>query len=231
MPAKSAAQERLMEAATHTKGGYGGVPQAVGKEFVRGDAMDGNTELDTAKAIRDGKLESPQRLDHVWLFDMRVTGTGVAYRGSLDEWVFRPPEFYLNDEFLERCQGLPVLFDHPEKGMTDTEEWRQRAVGALVLPYIPAEDDEFHATNEVWAIARIYDDDAAELMLQTHISTSPAVEFGKNQPLNYVRTEDGGRMLIESKPEYLDHLAVVKGVDGAGGGVWDKLGAPRGVAQ
>ncbi len=231
MPAKSAAQERLMEAAAHTKGGYGGVPQAVGKEFVRGDAMDGNTELDTAKAIRDGKLESPQRLDHVWLFDMRVTGTGVAYRGSLDEWVFRPPEFYLNDEFLERCQGLPVLFDHPEKGMTDTEEWRQRAVGALVLPYIPAEDDEFHATNEVWAIARIYDDDAAELMLQTHISTSPAVEFGKNQPLNYVRTEDGGRMLIESKPEYLDHLAVVKGVDGAGGGVWDKLGAPRGVAQ
>ena len=225
MPAKSAAQERLMEAAAHTKGGYGGVPQAVGKEFVRGDAMDGNTELDTAKAIRDGKLESPQRLDHVWLFDLRVTGTGVAYRGSLDEWVFRPPEFYLTDEFLERCQGLPVLFDHPEKGMTDTEEWRQRAVGALVLPYIPTEDDEFHATNEVWAIARIYDDDAAELMLQTHISTSPAVEFGKNQPLNYVRTEDGGRMLIEGKPEYLDHLAICEE------GVWDKLETPRGVAQ
>ena len=33
-PTKSAAQERLMEAAAHTKGGYGGVPQAVGKEFV-----------------------------------------------------------------------------------------------------------------------------------------------------------------------------------------------------
>ena len=69
MPAKSAAQERLMEAAAHTPGGYGGVPQSVGKEFVRGDSMDGATELDTAKAIRDGKMESPQRLDHVWLFD------------------------------------------------------------------------------------------------------------------------------------------------------------------
>ena len=225
MPAKSAAQERLMECAAHTKGGCGGVPQAVGKEFVRGDAMDGNTEMDIAKAIRDGKLESPQRLDHVWLFDLRVTGTGVAYRAGLDEWVFRPPEFYLNDEFLERCQGLPVLFDHPEKGMTDTEEWRQRAIGSLVLPYIPEKDDEFHATNEVWAIARIYDDDAAELMLQTHISTSPAVEFGKGQPLNYVRTEDGGRMLIEGKPEYLDHLAICEE------GVWDKLETPRGVAQ
>ena len=36
-PAKSPAQERLMQAAAHTKGGFGGVPQSVGKEFV-GDA-------------------------------------------------------------------------------------------------------------------------------------------------------------------------------------------------
>jgi hypothetical protein len=37
MPAKSAAQHRLMEAAAHTPGGFGGVPQAVGREFVKGD--------------------------------------------------------------------------------------------------------------------------------------------------------------------------------------------------
>ena len=221
MPAKSAAQERLMQAAAHTKGGYGGVPQSVGKEFV--DSAE-RTELDIARAIRDGKMESPQRLEHVWLFDLRVTGTGVAYRGSLDEWVYRPPEFYLNDDFLERCQGVPVLFDHPKEGLTDTEEWRQRAIGALVLPYIPGKGDEHHATNEVWAIARIYDDDAAELMLQTHISTSPAVEFGKAD-LRYIRTDDGERMLMEEKPTYLDHLAVVTE------GVWDKLKTPRGVAQ
>lgn len=351
MPAKSAAQERLMEAAAHTPGGYGGVPQSVGQEFVRHDGqpkyagvlivnegqlflvhrtdkdewegpgghieegetpeeaaireteeevginlyadmlgdpvkqddsytsfvieMVGDvpvnlnhehdqygyfdlddlpaaahpnvkkwakeyrnrnaradslgspelTETDIARAIRDGKLESPQRLDHVWLFDLRVTGTGVAYRASLDEWVYRPPEFYLTDEFLERCQGLPVLFDHPEKGLTDTEEWRQRAIGALVLPYIPDHDDEFHATNEVWAIARIYDDDAAELMLTTHISTSPAVEFSGKGDLRYTRTDDGDRLLIEDKPMYIDHLAIVPE------GVWDKMTTPRGVAQ
>ena len=34
MPAKSKAQFRLMEAAAHTPGGYGGVPQSVGKEFA-----------------------------------------------------------------------------------------------------------------------------------------------------------------------------------------------------
>jgi len=37
MPAKSPAQHRLMQAAAHTKGGYGGVPQKVGKEFAKAD--------------------------------------------------------------------------------------------------------------------------------------------------------------------------------------------------
>lgn len=37
MPAVSEAQRRLMEAAAHTKGGVGGVSQAVGKEFADAD--------------------------------------------------------------------------------------------------------------------------------------------------------------------------------------------------
>jgi hypothetical protein len=37
MPSKSPAQHKLMEIAAHTKGGYGGVPQKVGKEFVKSD--------------------------------------------------------------------------------------------------------------------------------------------------------------------------------------------------
>jgi hypothetical protein len=37
MPSKSPAQRRLMQAAAHTKGGFGGVPQKVGKEFVKAD--------------------------------------------------------------------------------------------------------------------------------------------------------------------------------------------------
>jgi hypothetical protein len=41
MPSKSKAQARLMAAAAHTKGGYGGVPQKVGKEFNTADAGSG----------------------------------------------------------------------------------------------------------------------------------------------------------------------------------------------
>jgi hypothetical protein len=45
MPSKSPAQHRLMQAAAHTKGGFGGVPQKVGKEFVKAD-----------KKMKDGGL-------------------------------------------------------------------------------------------------------------------------------------------------------------------------------
>lgn len=47
MPSKSPAQHRLMQAAAHTKGGFGGVPQKVGKEFVKADE---------GKKFKDGGL-------------------------------------------------------------------------------------------------------------------------------------------------------------------------------
>ncbi len=37
MPSKTPAQEKLMNIAAHTPGGYGGVPQSVGKEFHDAD--------------------------------------------------------------------------------------------------------------------------------------------------------------------------------------------------
>lgn len=37
MPSKSPEQHKLMEIAAHTKGGYGGVPQSVGKDFTESD--------------------------------------------------------------------------------------------------------------------------------------------------------------------------------------------------
>ena len=37
MPSVSQAQSRLMAAAAHTPGGYGGVPQSVGKDFNAAD--------------------------------------------------------------------------------------------------------------------------------------------------------------------------------------------------
>jgi hypothetical protein len=37
MPSKTPAQHKLMTIAAHTKGGYGGVPQKVGRDFAAAD--------------------------------------------------------------------------------------------------------------------------------------------------------------------------------------------------
>lgn len=174
----------------------------------------GITELDVAKSIRDGLLPSPQQYENVWLFDLRITGTGTSYRMALDEYVYRPPENFLTDEFLERCNGLPVIFEHPEKSILSTKEYRDRAIGTIVLPYIKG--------DEVWGIAKVFDADAAALMCSTHASTSPAVIFRDAGSAESVEI-DGKSVLIEGKPSYLDHLAVCQE------GVWDKGGEPSGV--
>ena len=50
MPSKSPAQRRLMQAAAHTPGGFGGVPQKVGKEFAAADRAKARKSLDGAKS-------------------------------------------------------------------------------------------------------------------------------------------------------------------------------------
>ncbi|CAG9225869.1 NUDIX hydrolase [Burkholderia vietnamiensis] len=207
-----------MESAAHGHSTLG-IPKSVGEEFVNADkradsAEGGTTELDVAKAIRDGELSSPQQYENVWLFDLRITGTGTSYRTEHDEFVYRPPENFLTEEFRERCYGLPVIFEHPEKSILSTEEYRARAIGTIVLPYIKG--------DEVWGIAKIFDVDAAALMCTSHASTSPAVIFRDAGSAEAVEV-DGKSVLIEGKPSYLDHLAICEE------GVWDKGGEPSGV--
>ncbi len=60
MPSKSASQARLMAAAAHTPGGYGGVPQKVGKDFNQADKGTGilkkkRTHEDRVHAMYGGK--------------------------------------------------------------------------------------------------------------------------------------------------------------------------------
>lgn len=51
MPSKSASQARLMAAAAHTPGGYGGVPQSVGKDF---NQVDKGTNIRKKKRAKSG---------------------------------------------------------------------------------------------------------------------------------------------------------------------------------
>lgn len=190
------------------------LPENTHPEVAKSIAIASGNELDIAKAIRAKEVYSPQPYENAWLFDVRITGTGTSYRQSLDEYVYRPPENFLTDEFVERCNGLPLIFEHPKSSILNTDEYRNRSIGMVILPYIEG--------DEVRGIAKVLDSDAAELMQQSHISTSPAVVFrdaGSTETIDV----DGKKVLVEGKPSYLDHLAICEE------GVWDKGGEPNGV--
>src|SRR6516225_5646567 len=161
----------------------------------------GLDELEIGKLMAAGELSSPQRVGNMCLWALRITGTGTAYRSKDDEIAYRPPENYLNDEFLARCNGLPVIFEHPEGGTgIDSKEFADRAVGTIMLPYISGE--------EVWGIARIYDDATNVLMDNKQMSTSPSVIFYKIDGNKEFKLDDGTSLLIEGTPSRLDHLAI-----------------------
>ena len=98
-------------------------------------------ELDVAKAIRDGQLASPQQFENMWLFAMRISGTGFAYRKKLNEYVYRRPENYLSEEFLERCSALSIIVQHPKGDKLDSREFAERIVGVgMLVPWIKGDE-------------------------------------------------------------------------------------------
>lgn len=172
-------------------------------------------ELAVARAIADGRLSSPQRYENVWLFAIRISGTGLSYRDKIDEFVLRKPELYLTDEFLARCNGMPVIWKHPKKSLLDSDEFADRVVGTVFLPYI--------AGDEVWAVTKIFVDDAARMMKEGGLSTSPGVNFADFTVNAKLTLEDGSKVLVEGKPSLADHVAICEL------GVWDKGGDPSGI--
>ena len=178
------------------------------------------TEYDYAELISQGFLPSPQMYANVMLLAIRITGTGLAYRSSIGEHVWRDPSLYLNDDFLKRCNGLAVIMDHPETAVLTSEEFKNRAVGSIMLPYIQG--------DEVWGIAKIYDEDAAKEIMEGEISTSPSVVFDNTAGNTTLTTESGQPLLIEGVPFLLDHIAIVTKARGSKG-VWDKGGDATGV--
>ncbi|MGE4719435.1 NUDIX domain-containing protein [Yersinia enterocolitica] len=170
-------------------------------------------ETEVAALISDGTLSSPQYFINMWLYAIRVTGTGVTWRSAGQEMTFRNPDDYLTPEFLQRVAGLPLIWFHPKKNILDSNEFAERVIGTLTNSWVADK-------GEVWAIARVYDAEAAEVMATRQLSTSPTVKFVEIPKSIIV---DGQPLLVEPSPELLDHVAICEQ------GVWDKLLDPTGV--
>ena len=91
-----------------------------------------------------------------------------------------------------------MLIDHPASGTLNSPEFAARCVGVTTYGYVRG--------NELWAIARILDSGANEILIAgAYEDTSPAVTFA---PGTGARIEiDGKALLIEPEPMLLDHVA------------------------
>lgn len=190
------------------------LPKPLHQPFAEMLAQQALNETEVATLIADGTLSSPQFFINMWMFAIRVTGTGVTWRSVDQQMAFRNPDDYLTPEFLQRVAGLPLIWLHPEKNTLDSNEFAKRVIGTLTNSWVAD-------NGEVWAIARVYDAEAAEIMATRQLSTSPTVKFVE-VPDSIIEI-DGQPLLVEPSPELLDHVAICEQ------GVWDKLLAPTGV--
>nr|WP_109212681.1 NUDIX hydrolase [Klebsiella michiganensis] len=189
------------------------LPKPLHQPFAEMLAQQALNETDVAALIADGTLSSPQYFYNMWMFAIRVTGTGVTWRSADQEMTFRNPDDYLTPEFLQRVAGVPLIWLHPEKRTLDSDEFSRRVIGTLTNAWVADK-------GEVWAVARVYDAEAAEIMATRQLSTSPTVKFSEVAQSIIV---DGQPLLVEPPPELLDHVAICEQ------GVWDKLLNPTGV--
>src|ERR1700730_3098082 len=168
-------------------------------------------ELILVQRIADGTLPSPQQFGASWYWAIRISGVGWAWRESMQEFCWREPAVWLSPEMCSRAASLPVLVDHPEKGVLNSPEFAARCVGVTVHGYVRG--------DELWAIARILDSGANEILLAgAYEDTSPAVTFA---PGTGARIDiGGGSLLFEPEPLSIDHIAL------CAKGVWTRDGPP-----
>ena len=143
MPSKSPDQHRLMQAAAHTKGGFGGVPQKVGKEFVKADKQmkDGGVVQSLKKAgfYEENKSKSerqsivnkvttkPQRVKIVEevFSDKKLKGGGAKYNRETGSNLKapQPQGGSRRDSFCARMGSIAEKSEEGSRSRASMKRW------------------------------------------------------------------------------------------------------------
>lgn len=129
------------------------------------------SELAIVEGIAAGVLPSPQAWQNSTYVKIRLSGTGVAYRPSIGEYVYRSPDIWLSPAMARRCLGLPIVIEHPPSSLLTSRYFGDRIVGMVVHSFV--DEDE----QALWGIGRVLDDNAASMIEAGLFCTSPAVSL------------------------------------------------------
>jgi hypothetical protein len=175
------------------------------------------TEMDICRGIIEGALPSPTPCQNSTYVALRLSGTGVAFRPSLNEYVYRSPDIWLSAEMQRRLLGVPIIIEHAPSGLMTSQYFGERCVGFVAASYV--NDDE----RSLWGIARILDSNAIKIIEAGLFDTSPAILL---PPGKSARADVGDHTcLVESEPLFIDHVALV--YMGRGNkGVWSRDDGP-----
>jgi hypothetical protein len=174
-------------------------------------------ELDLAASISRGDVAGPQPYGNGWLVNMRISGSGTAWRPGLNEFANRDPARWLSESMLRRWLGAPVIIGHPPGDLLTAESYRASVVGSIIYTSVRGSD--------LYGIARIFDADVVKAITASDSNfsdTSPSVTFAPDQ-MSTITLADGSVLRVEGTPDLIDHLAICNL------GVWSKGGPANGV--
>lgn len=139
---------------------------------------------------------------------MRLTGLGLTERIINDKAMIfnRTKENFASDEFMKTYANILICMQHPlnEKGEFEPLNFKHAKdiIGNAIHSFL--------RENEIWIIARIYNPQAVELILNNNYSTSPY--FISKE----VQHEIENDVIYNEIPLICNHLAIVEK------GFWDK---------
>jgi hypothetical protein len=94
------------------------------------------TELDICRGLIEGALPSPTPWQNSTYIALRLSGTGVAFRPSPNEYVYREPAIWLSPDMQRRVLGLPIIIEHAPGGLMTSQYFGERCVGIVVAAYV-----------------------------------------------------------------------------------------------
>jgi hypothetical protein len=153
------------------------------------------TERELCLRIADGSLPSPQI--YCGNLFVKLTLCEAGARADDDGAIrVRPADAWLTSEMTARCVGLPIIASDGPARPIDGDHLPE-IIGSVLHPFV--DGDKLLAVARIFHSADAPVDSASTRLCTVSDDARAAVQ---------IDDDEGGRILIEPAPRWLDHVAI-----------------------